>query len=794
MTSPANDLLDRALDRQREAWLSGARPTVELIARSASIPSEPDFLLDLIYNEIVLREEIGESPQLDEYLEKFPQLGEDLQLHFEVHRAIQENLLLETRRPLDSESGNEIGRFSNSTQPSFTDYEIVSELGSGGMGVVFKARHRGLKRFVALKMLHPDRLASSRDMGRFRVEAETIARLQHPNIVQIFEVGQNRGTPFLALELAEQGTLQKKLQLQPYAAKPAAELIETLGRAVEHAHRQQVIHRDLKPANVLFTADGVPKIADFGLAKLLETDSVNSQDTTRTGEPMGTPRYMAPEQASGKRDEIGPATDIYALGTILYECLTGKAPFVSASVVETVDRIRHDDPVPPRRLNPAIPRDLETICLHCLQKQPRHRYSTAQELVDDVRRFLNREPIRAKRTPLWLKTWMWCCRNPALATWAAVAYALVLSAIAWVVVHRYQEQARIASLRSDVLSLVREGQIASARGEAREAKECFQAALAKVLSEPALHDHELGVRGWLDHSHRENQHQRWSQRLRPPLFEERRDDAFVRAFFVDIRKPESVRTAREAIAGALEFVLANDPAWRLERELLLVLDASLVFNQGDARQALAILETTQGFTTRSGFYLRSECLKALGRAEEAEKDRVQVANLVPKVGVEALFQGIAHWQGRKPEESIRRFDEALMLDPDFFLARFLQAVSFLQAKRAGEAEVGLTACLAERPRFAWCLVLRGQAHTELGEFAQAAQDFQQAKETKPNEAVLERLAQAIHEWDDAIGALPFERQEKIWDTEIRTEGGRVPLRRVQAFRVAKKENMPSPSK
>jgi len=259
------------------------------------------------------------------------------------------------------------------------DYEILSVLGQGGMGIVYKARHRRLKRLVALKMFQPGRFPSERELARFRTEAETVARLQHPNIVQIFEVGQANGLPFLALELAENGTLAQKLQNLPFAPRAAAELVEILARAIQHAHEQHIIHRDLKPANVLFARDGTAKITDFGLAKVLEHD-LDGRDATRSGEPIGTPRYMAPEQAAGQGDQIGPATDVYALGTLLYEALTGQVPFVSASVVETMQKIRQDEPLPPRRLQPSIPRDLETICLNCLHKAPQRRYASALAL------------------------------------------------------------------------------------------------------------------------------------------------------------------------------------------------------------------------------------------------------------------------------------------------------------------------------------------------------------------------------------------------------------------------------
>ncbi|MEI7688116.1 MAG: serine/threonine-protein kinase, partial [Planctomycetota bacterium] len=411
MSRIAQTDLDAALDRQRTAWLSGSRPNVEDLLRDTSLPPEPDVLLDLIYNEIVVREQLGETPVLDEYVTRFPRLGEDLKLHFEVHSAVHENLV-DTNFMTEGKSGDVSLDFG----PCLANYEIIRELGRGGMGVVYKARHRRLKRLVAIKMFHPGRQPTPRERARFRTEAEAVARLAHPNVVQIFEIGEESGMPFLAIELAENGTLQDKLLDRPFEAGVAAELIETLARAIHHAHQQHVIHRDLKPTNILFTADDAPKITDFGLAKIVEENSAKPGDRTRSGEALGTPRYMSPEQALGRIEQIGPATDIYALGTMLYECLTGQPPFVSPSVVETIDRIRNEEPLPPRRMQRAIPRDLETICLYCLHKQPARRYASALDLADDLRHFADGEPISARRTPAWERAWMWCRRRPSIAT------------------------------------------------------------------------------------------------------------------------------------------------------------------------------------------------------------------------------------------------------------------------------------------------------------------------------------------------------------------------------------------
>jgi WD40 repeat protein len=289
-------------------------------------------------------------------------------------------------------------------------YAIRGELGRGGMGVVYEAWQEPLRRAVALKMMLGSRFADPRQRTRFRAEAEAVARLQHPNIVQIHEVGEHEGLPFFTLELVGGGSLAARLRGRPQPPRQAAEWLEVLARAVQHAHGHGVVHRDLKPANVLLTADGALKVADFGLAKPIE--GVPAQ--TASGMIVGTPEYMAPEQAAGRGD-VGPAADVWALGAILYELLTGRPPFRAASPLETLDLVRAADPVAPHRLNPAVPRDLETVCLKCLEKEPARRYASAGDLADDVRRFLDGRPVRARPVGTPERAWKWARRRPALA-------------------------------------------------------------------------------------------------------------------------------------------------------------------------------------------------------------------------------------------------------------------------------------------------------------------------------------------------------------------------------------------
>jgi WD40 repeat protein len=298
-------------------------------------------------------------------------------------------------------------------------YEIEDVLGRGGMGVVYKARHLALKRTVALKMILGGGHAGPGALARFKVEAEAVARLQHPNIVQIHEVGEAGGHPYCALEFVAGGNLASHIGGKPMPSREAAKLVEALARAMQLAHSRNVVHRDLKPANVLLTADGAPKITDFGLARQLDSDS----GETQAGAIMGTPSYMAPEQASGRASEAGPAADVYALGAILYECLTGRPPFKGSTLVDTLNQVRTQEPESPSRLNPKTPRDLETICLKCLRKEPERRYASAAELADDLVRYQRGEPIQARPVGRFERAIKWVKRNPVLTGAAAVVVA-----------------------------------------------------------------------------------------------------------------------------------------------------------------------------------------------------------------------------------------------------------------------------------------------------------------------------------------------------------------------------------
>ena len=468
------ELVKRILADQRERCQRGEAFRVETyLEQQPALRADADAVLDLIYHEMVLRETQGEAPTLQEYLARFPEWAEQLERQWEIERALQPDNLTETQC---EPSFDKTAAAGFARRAGNDDYEILEVLGQGGMGAVYKARQRSLNRIVALKMIRDGSLASADDRERFRIEAEAAARLQHPNIVQIFEVGERDSMPFLALEYVAGGSLARKLHGRPWPPRQAAGLVETLARAIHYAHEQGIVHRDLKPANILLTVDedtgrqgdretsrqgeesgegdkgtgGLkdkktmrpgenkrprvlvslsvsPKIADFGLAKIMREDG---SGMTQTGTFLGTPSYAAPEQVAGRIHELGPRTDVYSLGAILYELLSGRPPFQGASVLETLDQVRSQEPVPPSRLGNKLPRDLETICLKCLQKDQRKRYASAAFLADDLGRFQQGHAIVARPVGRVERLYKLARRKPA-ATMAVVA-VVVLAIVGWV--------------------------------------------------------------------------------------------------------------------------------------------------------------------------------------------------------------------------------------------------------------------------------------------------------------------------------------------------------------------------
>jgi serine/threonine protein kinase len=309
---------------------------------------------------------------------------------------------------------------------SVPGFEIEAPLGRGGMGAVYRAKQTGLNRTVALKMLLAGSFADANLRARFLLEAESVAALEHPHIVKVFAFGESGGHPYLAMEYAPNGALSERVPAGGLPAREAAQVVAKLAGAVAHAHSRGVVHRDIKPQNVLIGADNEPRLTDFGLAKVGRADHKLSV----TGQVLGTPAYMAPEQAAGKINEVGTAADVYALGAVLYDLCTGRPPFQGDSIAVTLQKVLTEEPDRPRALNPAVPRDVETICLKCLEKDPAKRYATAQELADDLLRWLRNEPIAARPAGALERATKWVKRNKVAAlAGAAVTAALLVGTV-----------------------------------------------------------------------------------------------------------------------------------------------------------------------------------------------------------------------------------------------------------------------------------------------------------------------------------------------------------------------------
>jgi WD40 repeat protein len=443
--------------------------------------------------------------ELAEFLsDRLPAESENrLLAHVETCSACQQ--VLESLTAADTRQSHDGSHATGAKAPgslprSIGQYTLIRELGHGGTGVVYLADQPSLKRVVALKVIRHGVHATSSEVARFQGEAEAVARLQHPNIVQIHEVGSQEGVYYLALEYVNGGSLDHRLAATPQEARTAAQLIETLSRAVQHAHERNILHRDLKPANVLLQiADGeleceevspptlfnlqstVPKIADFGLAKRLEAGGAHTQ----SGLVMGTPSYMAPEQVSVKHGELTPAVDVYGLGAILYEMLTGRPPFKGASPVSTLEQLLSQEPLAPSRFHRQVPKDLETICLTCLRKESARRYSSALDLADDLRRFLDGKPIHARPVDRLERAWKWARRRPAVAGLSAAVVVVTAAALAlvtwqWLRAEDEAEQARRAE------AAAKEGRRQSEDGEARLALQQGQALCERGDLAPGL--------------------------------------------------------------------------------------------------------------------------------------------------------------------------------------------------------------------------------------------------------------------------------------------------------------------
>jgi tetratricopeptide (TPR) repeat protein/tRNA A-37 threonylcarbamoyl transferase component Bud32 len=713
----------------------------------------------------------GRSVDPQQLLAENPQIADRL-------RACLEVLDFTSRVAGDERSG------------SIGEYELLGEIARGGMGVVYRARHRRLNRIVALKMIAEGEHAHPAHRARFLIEAEAVARLRHPNIVQIYDFGEADGRPFVTLELLAGGSLADRLKGTTQTGSAAAELVATLATAMHTAHQAGIVHRDLKPSNVLFDVGGVPKIVDFGLAKRLEVADGHSV----TGQVVGTPSYMAPEQARGQVHQIGPAADIYALGATLYEMLTGRPPFKGPSTMETLHQVIYDDALPPSRLQAGIARDLETICLKCLQKEPQTRYASARELADDLHRYLAHLPIRARRTPLWERGVKWVRRHPVTATLASLSAAAAVIILAAGLHHdaqrrlaRRTEAERVATLAARCDRALFQVQADVAERKWTDAKLTLTSLLGTLKPEPALEDRRQRAGDLLSQVERgiAEDAARWRDHQRYVLFLERRNEAFFQETrFTGLDLPANVQATRAATRAALDVFAraAVGDDWTLPPlpeslspqeqaeigagcyELLLVLaEAVAEMLPGEdpivqAERGLRILDQAarlRSEPTRAYALRRAACLARKGDQAGEAKARAAARQLRPTTAHDHFLEGQEQYRRGAWLAARQHFDTALRLQPDHFWAQCLAAICAIQTNQHGQAQIGLNVCLQRAPDFLWLYLLRGFAagrsavqarvagkalQIEDGSFEAGAEDQFEAAEADYREA-LKRLEQ-----------------------------------------------------
>jgi tetratricopeptide (TPR) repeat protein len=800
--------LDELCVRFEEAWKAGSSTRPRLEEYLAEVPdcARGPAVEELLALELAYRCRSGERPTVEEYERRLPGHLATIRVVFEkmadapaagqaggrpgsdpeppaplsgsgspggaLPPTTPEGVLTtDESAPPPEAPVNGMGAGPEDGRPVVPGYEIQGELGRGGMGVVYKARHLPLKRVVALKMILAGAHAEAELLSRFRREAEAVARLQHPHIVQIYEIGEHGGLPFFSLEFVEGGSLDRRIRGGPQPAVPAAELIETLARAVQAAHERGIVHRDLKPANVLLTPDGTPKVTDFGLAKQLDGQTAH----TETGVVLGTFKYMAPEQAWGRAREVGPLADVYALGVILYELLTGRVPFLGENAFHTLEQVRTHDPVPPRRLQPAVPRDLEKICLKCLEKEPRKRYASALDLADDLRRFLKGEPVRARLITPAGRALRWAARHRAAAV---ASVALVFAAagglgtlVTYSLLTAQQKSQKLAALqervdrRDAIARLASQGREAKVAGQLEEAIEKLGLALDKWGPELGDETGEcLGIQREFDEAKRLLANRKLTREWKDHL--DRSRPLFSEVSFREISFTESAQDAdraaiRRAAPDALaEFGLSNadTPAvaashlqtYREAAESSRQLDAIAADcyqallswaeaesppGSGDkagALRALRLLDLAAALgqihqlPTPGAFHFRhARYLALVGKEAEARAERERAAGVKPDTALDLFLTALeSHRQGQW-DQTAATCEQVLRLQPDHFWAQYLKALGHVKTKHWGEARAELDACLVRQPDFTWGRQLRAVVETQLGESERAEEDFAQ---------------------------------------------------------------------
>lgn len=641
--------------------------------------------------------------------------------------------------------------------PTVEGYEILSVLGRGGMGVVYKARHIKLKRLVALKMILSGGHAGDDAIARFKIEAEAVARLQHPNIVQIYEIGSQDHQPYFSLEFIDGGSLDRQTEGKPQPVTQAASLIETLANAMHVAHEQGIIHRDLKPANILLTQTGEPKITDFGLAK--QTDQAHGH--TETGSVMGTPAYMAPEQAQGNTRHLGRSADIYSLGAILYELLTGEPPFQGQTVMDTLILVQTQEPKAPSKLRPRLPRDLETICLKCLEKEPERRYVTAAALAEDLRRFLNHEPILARPVRAWERGVKWLRRHPAGAACLALLLLSTTGALATYTVQTTREQQRTSSARRRIDEQFLRAQEAEKNEAWGGARDLLLSAAEESRDNPALARQNAIVQESLERVQR-----RLQAVGRLQEFTQARDEAIFHATLAGGETGEGnfaqTRTAVEKALAAVGLTIPVESAWvpdpaftpeeqkeirRTCYELLLTLSDTVAQRGANAahdvrrertQEALKILSGAEhfGLDTRAYHLRRGRYLAILGEQAAADKEAKRAAECPTQTARDHFLVGEEYYKRGDVSAARAEFEEALRVEGDGFWASYFLALCHVKLGQPRLAVEPLNYCLARKQRLAWIYLLRGFVYGQLGNYPAAEDDFSEVLSRAPSPEVL----------------------------------------------------------
>jgi tetratricopeptide (TPR) repeat protein len=643
--------------------------------------------------------------------------------------------------------------------------------------------------------------ASPQDRARFNGEVEAIGRLSHPNIVRIFEGGEHEGRLFYSMEFIDGGTLEDRLRRRLLEPREAAQLVEMLARAVQYAHGQKVLHRDLKPSNVLLDAAEQPHISDFGLAKKLDADDTQ----TSPGLILGTPCYMAPEQAKGNGQPLGWWTDVYALGGVLYACLTGRPPFRAATSQETVRQVLEDEPVAPRRLNPAVPRDLETICLKCLQKEAKNRYATAAELADDLHRFLEGEPIRAVPARSWERAWKWAKRRPLQAALAAsLVVALLASlggAVSWALYQDAQSKLvrKWAETRAHIYGLWDQGRERESGGKWLEAKGSYDAALEACKAAPDavsedVHRQIAEAQGRVEGRMKEQAVREASlgtfRKLHEALlFREvdfRPDDAAANAEFIRQNAPTAFAALGfggaelgAVVAGLQEYEPYVKPPQQFSGLTAACYQLLLAWAEAEApppgardgaaaQKAMELLDVAERLgqkyrvgAPRAFRFRRARYLDVLGRGPEADAQRQLAGRVEPETALDLFFRAWEDYREGKRAQAAQDCQRVLQLEHGHFWAWYLKALCHYQSDDWVAAEACFTACLDGRPDFFWSRLLRGMAYSKLRQYREAEDDFrivwQQAADDPVArwEVLLQRGYVGVkrREWDAAAAAL-----------------------------------------